>query len=489
MTVLVKANTKTTVKVVGDSLVATRFKLCEWGKDRLPENEAPKIVIVEIEAWGDFGIPISKIRQWRDDGVQCVALMSPLSEDVTKAKNIFDDVFALPVNALELQSFLHTESQKYELKNASETTFVMREMVNSPYYGTSPQAQKVIEYARIAAGNDHCILIQGETGTGKGMLANWMHQHSKRKNKPFMEINCATLKGSLLRSELYGHVRGAFTSALEDKIGIVERADGGTLFLDEIGDMDLEAQTQFLKTLEDKTFRRIGETKTRKSDFRIICATNRSLSDEVRRGNFRSDLFFRIHVFPINLPTLRDRRSELPAIVEHLALCLNQTNLKFEDGAIEILSQHQWPGNFRELRNVIERAMMFAQGGGIQLSHISFDSASQAGDEVARNNSKETNYLGLSDSTSISFSEPLNGNSTNHSVTNFNSRLNEMNADANEQNLTLEYAEFRHIMMVMKRFNDDKEAACKALGISLASLYRRLSKFRETSAGIEMLTV
>jgi two-component system NtrC family response regulator len=174
----------------------------------------------------------------------------------------------------------------------------------SPYFGKSMTTKKMLELSKIAAKSDTVVLLEGETGTGNGILARWIHYNSERKSEPFIEVNCSILKGELLRSELFGHVRGAFTSAVKDREGLIELANGGTLFLDEISDMDLAAQAQLLKAIEERSFRRIGENALRKSDFRLLCATNRDLKVETKE--FRRDLYYRINVFPIKLLPLRE---------------------------------------------------------------------------------------------------------------------------------------------------------------------------------------
>ncbi len=178
--------------------------------------------------------------------------------------------------------------------------------------------QSVLEYAQVAATNTTIVLITGETGTGKGVLARWIHDKSDRKSGEFVELNCSSLKGEILRSELFGHVKGSFTSAVRDRVGLIEIADCGTLFLDEIGDMDMSVQSQLLKTIEEKTYRRIGENKLRKSDFRLICATNHNLAEASENGTFRKDLYYRINVFPIQLPTLKERKEDIEGLIEHI---------------------------------------------------------------------------------------------------------------------------------------------------------------------------
>jgi transcriptional regulator with PAS, ATPase and Fis domain len=220
------------------------------------------------------------------------------------------------------------------------------------------------------AENDSPLLLQGETGTGKGVCARWVHGHSQRRTGPLLDLNCSTLQGDLLASELFGHAKGAFTSAHQNKQGLIEVADGGTLFLDEIGDMDLPVQAQLLKVIEEKTYRRLGETHNRQSDFRLICATNRDLAAEVKGGRFRSDLFFRINLFPIVLPPLRERPEDITELLRCFLSKAGQAETKVPDDVMDLLRSYSWPGNVRELKNVIERAILLARGGTLNREHF-----------------------------------------------------------------------------------------------------------------------
>jgi transcriptional regulator with PAS, ATPase and Fis domain len=216
--------------------------------------------------------------------------------------------------------------------------------------------------ARVASSPASTVLLTGESGTGKDLTAKVIHYASARARKPFINITCSALPETLLESELFGHERGAFTDARDLKKGLFEQGDGGTVFLDEIGEMTPALQAKLLRFLEDKTLRRIGGTSDIRVDVRLIAATNRNLEEEVRKGSFREDLFFRLNVVPLKLPPLRDRIEDLPALVAFYIDAFNREFKKSVRGvspaAMTILAGHGWPGNVRELRNVVERAML-----------------------------------------------------------------------------------------------------------------------------------
>ena len=218
------------------------------------------------------------------------------------------------------------------------------------------------------------VLIQGESGTGKELVARAIHEHSPRSGGRFFSENCSALSESLLESELFGHVRGAFTGADRDRKGILELADGGTLFLDEIGDMSVRMQSKLLRALQEREFRPVGGKQTIRVDVRVISATNRSLRSLIRENQFREDLFYRINVITLTLPALRERRDDIPNLVEHfLSRIASETGIprkQITPGALQLLSGHDWPGNIRELENVVQRAMALSDGMEIQADDL-----------------------------------------------------------------------------------------------------------------------
>ena len=304
-----------------------------------------------------------------------------------------------------------------------------------PYFGDAPAMRHVYDLASTASRNDSTVCVLGETGVGKGVLARWIHEHSSRAAAPFVEVNCSSLRGELLSSELFGHARGAFTSAVEDRQGLIDVADGGTLFLDEIGDMDPVVQAQFLKVIEEKRYRRLGEVRMRSSEFRLICATNQNLEERVRTGAFRRDLLYRINVFPITLPALRTVPENIPGLSRSLLNYLSSREIALDPPVLELLARYSWPGNVRELRNVLERALVIS-GGHLAPEHFSVLKETP----VPLTHGGESGTLNLAD------------------------------------------AEARRIHDAMTRFGGDTRLAADALGISRATLYRRLAELKKPAS-------
>jgi formate hydrogenlyase transcriptional activator len=233
--------------------------------------------------------------------------------------------------------------------------------------GNSSALEAVLEQVERVAPMDSTVLIQGETGTGKELIARAIHNISSRCGRPFLKLNCAAIPLDLLESELFGHERGAFTGAIAQRIGRFELADKGTLFLDEVGDIPLALQPKLLRVLQEQEFERLGSTRTHQVDVRLVAATNRDLTEMVKRGEFRSDLYYRLNVFPILLPPLRARREDIPVLVTHFAEIFGRrVGRQIEHippETMSALSSYQWPGNIRELQNLIERAVILSNYG------------------------------------------------------------------------------------------------------------------------------
>ena len=272
-----------------------------------------------------------------------------------------DNFLPKPVNFDGLLVFLRKSLEVRSLRRISGSRKRLEKQIHFDF-GTSPAMASVQELSRLAIDNESPVFITGETGVGKGVLARWIHENSRRNGGAFVEVNCSGLRGELLASELFGHCKGAFTSAVQDRQGLMDIADGGTLFLDEIGDMDLAVQAQFLKVIEEKSYRRLGEVRMRTSDFRLMCATNKDLLEEAPQGRFRKDLLYRIQVMPIVVPPLRERTEDIERLALHILASLHYPFRDIMPDIVSLLKAYPWPGNVRELRNVLERAVMLARG-------------------------------------------------------------------------------------------------------------------------------
>lgn len=313
-----------------------------------------------------------------------------------------------------------------------------------PFRGASTAIRELAERARKIAASDSPVLIQGETGTGKSMLAAWMHQNGPRADEPFVDLNCAGLGRDLLESELFGHERGAFTGAVAAKQGLLEIAEGGTLFLDELGDMDLQVQPKLLKVLEEKRFRRVGDVRDRRINLRLIAATHQNLASLVRDGGFRSDLYFRVSTVPLWVPPLRERGDDVLLLAQdllrRLSMDLGRGEMRLSQAAAQALRRYSWPGNVRELKNVIERAVLLGEGPELDVGDLLFD--------------------------------PLG------SVT--------PRAESGSLlDLTLEQLEERQIRAVLDAERGNVRRTAERLGIPRSSLYQKMSRYRIAPARSE----
>ncbi len=267
------------------------------------------------------------------------------------------------VNYVALDQYLELERDARESRNGFEGIV-----------GSSAALRGVLGQIRTVAPTDSTVLIEGETGTGKELMAHAIHMHSRRSNRPFVKLNCAAIPLGLLESELFGHEKGAFTGAVAQKLGRFEAANGGTLFLDEIGDIPLELQAKLLRVLQEQEFERLGSTYTHRVNVRVVAATNQDLATLVAEKKFRMDLYYRVNVFPIALPPLRHRMEDIPMLVAHFVRRYAQSMAKkiekITSDAMEALVRYPWPGNIRELQNFIERAVILTEGDVLQLSAL-----------------------------------------------------------------------------------------------------------------------
>jgi DNA-binding NtrC family response regulator len=339
----------------------------------------------------------------------------------------------LPALLVILQRLL--QEQRNRQKQVVGTSRQARRAID-PFLGTSVAIRQLAEDASKLVDSESPILIRGETGTGKGVLARWLHAHSARSDEAFVDLNCAGLSREFLETELFGHEKGAFTGAVANKTGLLEVAHGGTVFLDEVGDMDLQIQPKLLKALEEKQFRRLGDVRDRRVDIRLIAATHQDLGQLVQDKKFRSDLYFRINTILLVVPPLRERGEDIlilaRLLLQTLAAQRGRRVMTLTPDAEQALRTHTWPGNIRELRNVLERAVLLSDQQALGRKNLRFDDASIP------------------------------------------------EASAPDTDLSLQELERQHIKRVLVKEQGHVESAAKRLGIPRSTLYQKIKQYQIT---------
>lgn len=352
----------------------------------------------------------------------------------------------ITIGKLELTVKRALQSRNLEKENSVLHKRLDRRFNFNQIIGNSQPMVDVLDRVRLVAPTKATILLEGQTGTGKELIAQSIHQNSDRARKPFVAVHCASLASNLLESELFGHEKGAFTGANERRVGRFESSDGGTLFLDEIGEIDASTQVKLLRFLETRTFERLGSSKPQKVDVRLVCATNRNLEAMVQRGEFREDLFYRLNVIRIHLPALKERKEDIPLLIQHyLKLFSDENNLpvlQINKASIEVLSNYIWPGNIRELRNFCENCVILKQGQELLPSDL---------EEKYLQSSEEASTGLLSESSDI--------NATN--------------------SLSLDHNEKQILRNALLKSGGNRTKAAKLMGISRRTLHRKLLKWPE----------
>jgi len=401
------------------------------------EHEVVDVIISDVKLPDINGIELTKTIKAAYPAIEIIVLTAygTIGDGVTAIKNgAFDYITKgddnekiIPlVNKAMDKAVLQRRVSDLETKLSSRFGF-------DRIVGTSPAITTAINLARRVAGTDTTVLILGETGTGKEVFAEAIHQASPRSAKPFVAINCSAFGKELLESELFGHKAGSFTGAIKDKKGLFEEANGGTIFLDEIGEMDHELQAKLLRVLESQQFIKIGDTKITKVSVRILAATNHNLQDEVAKDQFRSDLFYRLSVFQITLPSLRDRRKDIPVLAKmFIHQYASKVNTQITGATADFynkLEVYNWPGNVRELKNIIERAVIMCDGTELDTSVLPYEFDSSP----AANNSAST--------------------------------------------FDLSAIEQQHIQRVLKHTQGNRAETARLLNIGIATLYRKLKEY------------
>jgi len=418
-TVIEASNLKAGLKILEKDqvdVILCDVKLPDGNGVEFVKELKPKFPLVEIillTAYGNIA-----------DGVQ--AMRNGAYDYITKGDDN-DKIIPLLNSALEkvqLQKRIEQLEQQVGRRYGFESIL-----------GSSTLIHEAITLAKKVAPTDATVLLLGETGTGKEVFAQAIHNGSKRAGKPFMALNCSAFGKEILESEIFGHKAGAFTGAVKDKKGLIEEATTGTLFLDEIGEMHIELQSKLLRVLETGEFIKVGDTKSTKVNVRIIAATNRDLQQEVKEGKFREDLFYRLNVFTIFLPALRDRKKDIPVLAQHFLKIFSQkSNTKIENTSkdfLEHLQQHDWKGNIRELKNIMERAVILAEGTELTIESL-----------------------------------PIELQSTN------------LNTQGTLSAFDLASVEKLHIQRVLNHTKGNKTETAKLLNIGLTTLYRKIEEYK-----------
>jgi DNA-binding NtrC family response regulator len=342
-------------------------------------DESPyDVVILDIVMPKMDGIEVLRRIKESHPDIEVVMFtgLAQIDSAVTCMKLGAFDYLAKPFEPEELQLVV---GRALERRNLRQENLSLRSAVSSKYrldnmIGASARMQQVYRLIGQCAATNTTVLITGESGTGKELIARAIHHNSLRKTRPFVAVDCNALSESLLESELFGHVKGAFTGAVSNKKGMFEIAEGGTLFLDEIGTIPLAIQAKLLRAIQEREFRAVGDTRSQGANFRLIAATNRDLQAMVAEGTFRDDLYYRINVFPIAAPALRDRREDIPALAYHFAKSFGEELGKnvdeISDGAMNLLMSYDWPGNVRELENTLHRATILATDNVLRKAHL-----------------------------------------------------------------------------------------------------------------------
>ena len=344
-------------------------------------NEGPwDVILLDIKMPGMSGLEL--LKQLREiDRRTAVVMITAFATVDSAVQALKDGAFDYVTKPVDPDHLSHLVANAIRQRKLSEENVSLREQISElaksdEIVGDSPQMKKVIEMIRTVAGTDTTVMIRGESGTGKELIARAIHANSARRYFPIIPVSCGAVPETLLESELFGHERGAFTGAQYRRKGKFEMADGGTVFLDEIGTVSPKMQVELLRVIETKQFMRVGGSEVITSDFRIICATNSDLEAGVRAGTFREDLYYRLNVFTIFIPPIRERRTDIPPLAGHFlrkyAVAMNRPVSGISSEAMDLLVRYDWPGNVREIENVIELAMVLAKPPLVQPDDLPF---------------------------------------------------------------------------------------------------------------------
>jgi len=482
----------TMVQMIGDLLrkeghEVIPFSNLEAASDGLTEH-SPDLVITDLylDKSGAKGLDI--VRRARSLSPAPVVIV------VTGFGTLDTAIEAMRAGAFDyLEKPFKVDDFRFTIRRAlsfaaavSETTFLRRQLKKKYQFnriiGTSETMQSVFRMLERVSDTDSTILILGESGTGKELIAKALHQNSRRAQAPFIPINCSALPETLLESELFGHCRGAFTGAIADKKGLFQEADGGTIFLDEVGCMPPLLQSRLLRVLQEREIRRVGENTPIRVNVRVVAATNEPLENRIQDGGFREDLYYRLNVIPIQMPSLRERRDDIPLLVAHFLRSRPTGHVAraqhVSTRVLEVLDQYDWPGNVRELENAIERAATLCEGKVIRVRDLppAILKATGAG-EANADESVEAELPTLSEPP-----QPAARNGEANRAATANGVLPECVDDVKPLRIFSREQELAYMNRVLDLVGADKEQAAILLGVSLATLYRKLTEEEKSSS-------
>ncbi|MDI6781792.1 MAG: sigma-54 dependent transcriptional regulator [bacterium] len=401
------------------------------------KKNAFDLVITDLKMSGKDGISVLKETKSISPRTEVIIMTAFSSNEtaVTALKEGAYDYLIKPFENNELNLLIKRVEEKQQLK---KDNIGLKEKLETPYkfdniIGKSANMCDVFDQVKQVAPTNTTVLILGESGTGKELISKAIHYNSPKRDKPFMAVHCAAMVETLLESELFGHEKGAFTGAHTRKLGRFELAKGGSIFLDEIGEIAPSIQVKLLRVLQEREFFRVGGESVVKADVRVITATNKDLEQAVKKGEFREDLFYRLNVFPITLPPLRQRQDDIPGLVRHFMKKFGQEGKDVKNEVIICLMQYKWPGNLRELENVMERAMLIAGDGPITIACL-------------------PGHIRQPHASPISVNIP-------------------------DEGISLERIEYEYILKAIEKAEGNKSKAAKLLGITRRALYSRMERF------------